>query len=172
MFRIFKKLSLEERVAYELKCARDEDEDDTDVRIGEIKRVAMLIGLNSIGTSEQELGELLNKHYKRTAIRALSNLRRGVGVIDVSLIRLMVYNGSFELADIGTSEQELKEISLLYYKNMAKEALLRLRGGCENKKDTIRMVTFMTSVGGFELADIGTSEEELRSFLDVNNSKD
>ncbi len=169
---MFREQHLAERAARDLKCARDEDEDDTDVRIGEIKRVAMLIGLNSIGTSEKELGELLKKYHRRTAIKALSNLRRGVGVTDMSLIRLMVYNGSLELSDIGTSEQELQEIFVLYYKNMAKEALLRLRGGCENKKDTIRVITFMTSVGVFKLADIGTSEEELRSFLDINNSKD
>ncbi len=113
-----------------------------------------------------------NKH-KKEAQKCLNYLREGTDSYDYFLdcLRREVENGGFSLADIGTSEEELEELRVKSCKISAQRWLKDLREGTELYSSYHRFLLKRVKAGGFSLADIGTSEEELEE-LRVKSHKD
>lgn len=91
-------------------------------------------------------------------------LRRGVENFELILgyLRDEVERGGFALADIGASEEELLGFKVNGHKIVAQKWLDRLRKGTD--EHPLRVVGYLSrqvKMGGFSLADIGTSKKEI-----------
>ncbi len=99
-------------------------------------------------------------------------LRCGTSIYHLLIvwIREDVHYWGFSLAEIGTSEEELEKLRVLGCKTMAKELLDTLRKGTTNTISNINikyneLIHYIRSgvlKKNFSLAEIGTSEEELK----------
>jgi hypothetical protein len=123
--------------------------------------------LKSIGISEEELNELLLIGYKSEATRWLVEARGTSMSADVGyavrLVKQAIDKAHCTLADIGTNDEELNKLLHEGYRSGALMIFTILREG-NNKEDipndVIRLRELLAD-GGYTLADIGTSEEEL-----------
>lgn len=123
--------------------------------------------LKSIGTSKEELNELLLIGYKSEAKRWLIDARENSMNADVSnavrLVQWAANKAHCTLTDIGTNDEELNKLLHEGYRSGALMVFVILREG-RNKEDipndVIRLRELLVK-GGYTLADIGTSEEEL-----------
>jgi len=108
----------------------------------------------------------MNEH-KTAAQEWLSRLRRGdsdLECVDVDDINRHAREGSFTLADIGTSEEELEKLRVMRVLSVNRGFLENLResrtySGSDSARH--KSITRAISRGDATLADLGTSEEEL-----------
>lgn len=104
------------------------------------------------------------------ARRHLDTLRKGTDDY-VSVQRYLyreVRKGGLSLADIGTSKEELGELCAKGCRIRAKMWLNALRTGLGEPNAMSQLIHEDLRKGELSLADIGTSEEELASFLASN----
>ncbi len=141
---------------------------DYDSCIRDIREEARKGGfsLADIGTNEKEIEELRVKGCKAAAHMWLDFLRHGASRYDscICYVREEATKGNLSLADIGTNEEELEELRVKGCKTVAYMWLGYLRNGTSQHDSCIHYVREEARKGGFSLADIGTSKEELASF--------
>lgn len=103
--------------------------------------------------------------YRNAAGMTLDYLRRNISNPDMIFFRQVLEKGGISLADIGTSEEEIAKLQLDNSKSRARKHLevLRRKPRYENHNDFLIFLRGEISKGGFSLAAIGTSEEELVS---------
>lgn len=119
--------------------------------------------LSDIGSSEEELEELRIEFYLREAIRGLSMLR-DLTACNRDVIIIPLEEAGKTLADIGTSELELRQLDVAYCRQAADKLLQEVRHKGEPppiKLQRLAGVRYFVTRGGIPLGDIGTSEEEL-----------
>ena len=108
---------------------------------------------------------------RKIAVRKdLESLRRGTVPYDwyefvLGRICDAVDRKVVSLDDIGTSEKELEDLRIEGCRIVACQWLERLRKGATLRSTFIGLVRGAASRGDLSLADIGTSEKELASFL-------
>lgn len=125
------------------------------------------LSLSDIGTNEEELEKLRIKGCKKAAEESLNCLQEGTYQYDYWLEHLQkeLKAGGLSLADIGTNEKELQELTVMCCKKAAKNYLSILRDGTD---DYTGYMFFVNRVRkglkkfNLSLEDIGTNEEELR----------
>jgi hypothetical protein len=119
--------------------------------------------LEDIGTSKEELEQLRIKGCKAEARRWLEYLRSGTGHYDTFLkyLREEVQRGGLTLEDVGTSEEELEQLRIKYFKANAQYWLEYLRSGTGHYDLSLKYLREEVQKGGLTLEDIGTSEKEL-----------
>lgn len=104
------------------------------------------------------------------ARRHLDTLRRGTD--DYMSVQRYLYRdlrkGGLSLVDIGTSEEELTELCVKGCRIRAKMWFNALRTGLGEPNAMVKLIRDDLRKGGLSLADIGTSEEELSTFLSNN----
>ena len=128
--------------------------------------------LADIGTSEEELEELMVKGSKIDAQKWLGHLREGDDQYKSWLVylRTAVERGGFALVDIGTDEQELETLRINGCKITAQKWLGYLRAGGQFYESFLGYLREEVLLGGFTLSDIGTSEEELEELRVKKNA--
>lgn len=124
------------------------------------------LSLVDVGTSEEELAELLLNSHKAKAHWWVSCLREGRITLCPPVDHILEYvrEKNFSLADIGMSEEELKDLWIKSHKAEAHKWLARLRESIEPDRQFIDRVRSVVLKGNLSLADIGTSEKELEAF--------
>jgi soluble cytochrome b562 len=121
--------------------------------------------LADIGTSEDKLKTVVRNYHKREAKKWLDSAR-GVGLAPACIehMREHLKQGNWTLADIGTSEDDLKTVIRNYHKREAKKWLDSARGvglapACiEHMREHLKQ-------GNWTLTDIDTSEEKLKEVV-------
>ena len=103
------------------------------------------------------------KDPKAKARTTLAVLRKEPSYAWIDLLRSQVKAGHFSLADIGTSEEELKRFRVEVHRNDARHWLARLREG-SGELYYIGFIRENMKGGSFSLEDIGTNEEEIAFF--------
>jgi len=123
--------------------------------------------LADIGTSEDELRELWVKCCKFSAQRWLDHLRNETVNYEYCLdcLRKEIAKGVITLEDIGTSEEELGELWVKCCKFSAQCCLEDLRYGTVEYEACLNHLREAVAKGVITLEDIGTSEEEIASFV-------
>lgn len=104
---------------------------------------------------------------RESAVGFLNSLRRGTDDY-ISVLRYLhreVRKGGLSLPDIGTSEQELVELRKKGCITRAKMWLNAIRGGIGDPRVLVDFIREEIDKENLTCAEIGTSEEELSSFL-------
>lgn len=124
------------------------------------------LSFDEVGTDEEELEELRIKGCKSSAEFYLSYLRKGSPDYKIcfEMINMGLKDGSLSLNDIGTDEKELEELRIKGCKASAEKYLSFLRNSSIQYKYWVERIREELKKGNFSLADIGTDEEEIRSF--------
>ncbi|MBP7006010.1 hypothetical protein KBB27_02730 [Patescibacteria group bacterium] len=106
----------------------------------------------------------MNGSHLERAQALLASLRRGAEQYALLMrsFRAEVRDGGLSLADLGTSEEELKELELLGLKTAALGRLEFLRKGTTHYEDFLRYLREEAEKAGLSLVDLGTDEEELK----------
>ena len=104
----------------------------------------------------------------------LELLRKGTEDFEliIGYLREDAKQEGFSLADIGTSEEELCAFRINGHKALACKWLSRLRAG--HNEHPLRIAGYIhwhAKKGGFSLADIGASEEELSRLAPASQKK-
>ena len=109
----------------------------------------------------------MSGEYVKDANQWLNHLRAGTSQYDafIGYVREEARKGNLSLADIGTSEEELEELRVKGCATAANQWLNHLRAGTSQYDAFIGYVREEARKGNLSLADIGTSEEELSSFV-------
>jgi hypothetical protein len=121
------------------------------------------VSVADIGTIDDEPQRTFFPVTKADIVRWLSYLREGVQEYEsfTRYVREEVRNAGLTLADVGTSEEELKQLWVKGSKVAANAWLSRLRAGTDQYEPFIAYLRDEIRNGGLTLADIGTSETEL-----------
>lgn len=139
--------------------------DDSDISLIHLRALVRggTFTLKDIGTSEEELNKLYKKQYMELARNFLQQMRDGTSRDEGSfaILRKMLRENDLALEDIGTSEEELKEMQNMGHEALAKKHLNRLRDGKGNPAGMRNLILMHVEKGSLTLEDIGTSEEEL-----------
>ena len=111
---------------------------------------------------------MMNQHLSE-AYKWLDFLRNGADQYDsfIEYVREEALKGNLSLADIGTSEEELETLRVKGCTIAAHKWLDLLRNGTDDYDSHIEYVREEVRKGKLSLADIGTSEKELASFVKV-----
>ncbi|GEM_PF-2381148 len=127
------------------------------------------IPYSDIGTSEEELRTLEVKNLRIRAGKNLEILRKVPTEPSIFLVplRRILNEGGFSLADIGTNEDELRELEIKGLMKSARGYLKALRDDQiehsiwidRNRLNNLRRCV---EEGGFTFADIDTDEDELK----------
>lgn len=158
MFRFFELLGRIEEAAYNLSHVRQESDDiDTPLRIKEISKVAMRLGLMVLDTNEEAAGFAFLK------VRADGDDVDMLLCVGICAERLREVAICIGLKMLDTDEKELGSIIEKHYKRIAARSLHGLRNGSGNLMDKL-LVLSASSDGDFTLKEIGTSDAELESF--------
>ena len=106
----------------------------------------------------------MKTQHEVEAQKWLNYLRDGTSEYETVLghLRGEVRKGNLLLADIGTSEEELKQLRVKGCKVSAQKWLSYLRQGNGSYEECINLLRIEVRKGNLLLADIGTSEEELK----------
>lgn len=143
--------------------------DDWKSLISSISRVLAIGGLTfaDIGTNEKELEDLKVLGCRTKAVQLLGYLRQGSECwsLFTNAMRKSLKAGELDLASIGTSEKEIKELRVLSHKTSALQWLKYIREGSEFSADLARYMHDSLKAGGLKLVDIYTSEEEIAALL-------
>ena len=109
--------------------------------------------------------EISTKGYKRRARKILRRLGENSDPYHSLLdeIKYWIRGGRISPVDVGTSEAELEKFRVENHKSLAAIYLEKIRAG---ESRDLFVIYFRDEVrkGGFSLADIGTSREELIVF--------
>jgi len=124
------------------------------------------LSLADIGTSEEDLEQIRVNCCKITAKKWLDILRRRTTEYDLAISCVLdnARKGNLSLADIGASEKGLEQLRVKNCEFTARKWLGFLRDGSDQCELKIECILENVRKGGFSLASIGTSEEELESF--------
>ena len=106
----------------------------------------------------------------KNARKDLESLRQGTIPYDrykwdLGRICDAVSRGIFSFADIGTSKKEIEELRIKGCQIAACGRLEHLRRGAALRSTFVDLIRREVQEGNLSLADIGTSEKELTSFL-------
>lgn len=139
------------------------DDINTDVRGG-------YFSFSEIGTSEEELKQIRSSCYKIVVDHCLKSLRAGSELYVILINRLVetAREGKISLTDLGTNEEEFIEFQTKGCKVKAQAHILFLRHCLGDPVYSVACIREAASEGNFSLADIGTSEKELSSYVRKN----
>jgi hypothetical protein len=114
-------------------------------------------------TETRKLGTLEILGAKTAAKKYLDNLRDGSTLygLDILFLRDSLRKGGLSLADIGTSEAELKKFEAAGIKGDARKQLKDLRDGSLLYEVSVFLLIHALEKGNLSLADIGTNDVEL-----------
>lgn len=127
--------------------------------------------LSDIPTTEAELDQLHSKHALVIGLYWIQSFQRGgTGSFELFWDEVGTYfeRGDFTLEDMGTTEEEFTRIKYQQTLDSAKLFLEWLRADNLSYKVADRIYRCST-LGGFSLADIGTSSDELESLRSREN---
>jgi DNA repair ATPase RecN len=135
-------------------------------------RVKQGIKLEDIGTSEEELRQLLLKGYKAEAEKWLQVARKHCTIknvdCEVEVVREYVEKARIKLEDIGTSEEELEKLLRTGYQAEAEKWLRLARERCTNQNvdSEVELVRKYVEKAGIKLENIETSKDELEKLVE------
>lgn len=125
--------------------------------------------LSDIGTSEGELLQLKINCFKHWAVNLLEQLRRGYANADIETDKILLKLRALglRLADIGTDEEEIKQIRIGARKIRAKQLVNSLRDVAKEREKLLEKLRKLRERiecnGDFTLGELGISAEELES---------
>jgi hypothetical protein len=123
--------------------------------------------LSDIGTSEEELSQLLVDGYAAEAKKWLgfARNRNDENESSVGYCREYLVKAGKTLSDIGTSEEELAQLLIDGYVAEAKMWLGFARNRNDESESSVSYCREYVAKAGKTLSDIGTSEEEISALL-------
>ncbi len=130
------------------------------------------LSLADISTNEKEFEELRVNVCRDSARYRLESLRLDHMNYDMESLNERLERGGLNLADIGTSKEELEELRIKGCKARAQNLLSSIRRCCsighvnplifeQNYRGMLNDIRRNIKEGSLSLADIGTSEEEI-----------
>lgn len=125
---------------------------------------AGVFSLSDIGTSEEELEQLLERARMDAALYWLTQLRKEPSNSAIHHVREALTKSGLSLTDIGTSEEELEQLRVKGCMDSALYWLTQLR------KDPVdnwnqRFMQDSLKQGGFSIADMDMSAEEIETIV-------
>jgi len=119
--------------------------------------------LADLGIDEAKLEELRRLGIKTAAQEWLDCIRGRKYKYDVCVVylRQVLKNSGFSLADIGTTEAELEELRIDYFKTAAQAQLKCLRDGTSGYKRHMQLLYQEVKNGNLSLIYIGTDDLEI-----------
>lgn len=120
------------------------------------------ISLESIGTTDFELGQLEVEAHLLEAKNQLKKIREGFLPIDTRILLLQeIHLAGVSLEDVGTSETEIDELVRSYYRREVDKILWRIRHSESNDRAYDQFVRLL-SLAGVTEHDVDLSKVELR----------